>query len=53
MKTRWLSSMVVIFIVRSGLSSVWGDEDDKRHFPTSATFTTLITTPRPIETDRR
>ena len=49
MKTRWLSSMVVIFILSSGLSSVWGDDDDKRQFPTSATFTTLITTPRPIE----
>jgi len=49
MKTRWLSSMVVIFILSSGLSSVWGDDDDKRQFPNSATFTTLITTPRPIE----
>jgi sugar lactone lactonase YvrE len=49
MKTRWLSSMVVIFILSSGLSSVWGDDDDKRQFPNNATFTTLITTPRPIE----
>jgi sugar lactone lactonase YvrE len=32
----------------SVISSAWGDED-KLPFPANATFTTLITTPRPIE----
>jgi sugar lactone lactonase YvrE len=30
-------------------SLVWGDDDDRSSFPTNATFTTLITTPRTIE----
>jgi SMP-30/Gluconolactonase/LRE-like region len=50
MKTRWLTSMAfifVIFVLGSGLSSVWADDD--RQFPKDSTFTTLITTPRPIE----
>ena len=52
MKTRWLSSMVfifVIFVLGSGLFAAWEDDDDERQFPKNATFTTLITTPRPIE----
>ena len=52
MQIRWLSSIVVIFVifvVGSNFSPAWSDDDDKRQFPTSATFTTLITTPRPIE----
>jgi hypothetical protein len=49
MKTRWLSSVVFIFFLGSGLSSAWADDDDHRQFPKNATFTTLITTPRQIE----
>ena len=52
MKTRWLTCMVficVIFVLASGLSSIWADDDDERQFPKNSTFTTLITTPRPLE----
>lgn len=49
METRWIRFMVFIFVLGSCLSSAGADSDDKRQFPTSATFTTLITTPRPIE----
>ena len=52
MKMRWLTSMVIIFVISvigAGLFAAREDDDDKRQFPTSATFTTLITTPRPIE----
>ena len=49
METRWIRFMVFIFVLGSFLSSAGADSDDKRQFPTSATFTTLITTPRPIE----
>ena len=49
MQTRWIRSIVVIFVLGSGLSAVWADDDDERQFPNSATFTTLITTSRPVE----
>jgi sugar lactone lactonase YvrE len=49
METRCIRFMVFIFVLGSFLSSAGADSDDKRQFPTSATFTTLITTPRPIE----
>ena len=52
MKMRWLTSMVIIFVISvigAGLFAAREDDDDKRQFPKNATFTTLITTPRPIE----
>jgi sugar lactone lactonase YvrE len=49
METRWIRFMVFIFVLGSGLSSAGADSDDNRQFPNNATFTTLITTPRPIE----
>jgi sugar lactone lactonase YvrE len=49
METRWIRFMVFIFVLGSGLSSAGADSDDHRQFPNNATFTTLITTPRPIE----
>ena len=52
MKTRWLSSMVfifVIFVLGAGLFAAREDDDDSRQFPKNATFTTLITTRRAIE----
>jgi SMP-30/Gluconolactonase/LRE-like region len=61
MKLRWISlivflSFTTIFfsfapksIPDSGGSPAWGDDDDQLPFPKNATFTTLITTPRPIE----
>jgi sugar lactone lactonase YvrE len=60
MKSRWISLIVLFAFVTiffslapktvpdSVVSSAWGDED-KLPFPKDATFTTLITTPRPIE----
>jgi streptogramin lyase len=52
MKMRWLTSMVIIFVssvIGAGLFAAREDDDDRRQFPKNATFTTLITTPRPIE----
>jgi sugar lactone lactonase YvrE len=61
MKSRWIGLMVfmsftAIFFSLTpksvpdlGGSLAWGDDDDKRSFPTNATVTTLITTPRLIE----
>jgi sugar lactone lactonase YvrE len=52
MKMRWLTSMViflVILVLGAGLFAAREGDEDKRELPTSATFTTLITTPRPIE----
>ena len=61
MKSRWISlivflSFTTIFFSLApksvpdlGGSPAWGDDDDKLPFPKNATFTTLITTPRPIE----
>jgi sugar lactone lactonase YvrE len=52
MKMRWLTSMViflVILVLSAGLFAAREDDDDKRQLPTNATFTTLITTPRPLE----
>jgi hypothetical protein len=49
---RWLTSMVIIFVssvIGAGLFAAREDDDDRRQFPKNATFTTLITTPRPIE----
>lgn len=60
MKSRWIdlvvflsftaifSSLAVTSFPGLGGSSAWAD-DDKRSFPTNATVTTLITTPRSIE----
>ena len=52
MKMRWLTSTVIIFVIAvigPGLFAARQDDDDRRQFPKNATFTTLITTPRPIE----
>ena len=52
MKMRWLTSTVIIFVIAvigPGLFAARQDDDDSRQFPKNATFTTLITTPRPIE----
>ena len=52
MKMRWLTSMfifLVILVLSAGLFAAREDNDDKRQLPTNATFTTLITTPRPLE----
>ncbi len=52
MKKRWFTSMVIIFVIAvigPGLFAARQDDDDSRQFPNNATFTTLITTPRPIE----
>jgi sugar lactone lactonase YvrE len=49
---RWLTSMIIFLVILVsgvGLFAAREDDDDKRQFPTRATFTTLITTPRPIE----
>jgi sugar lactone lactonase YvrE len=48
MKAKWLISLVLAFALNMGWSAAWAD-DDERQFPRNATFTTLITTPRPIE----
>jgi sugar lactone lactonase YvrE len=60
MKSRWISLIVLFAFITiffsfapknvpdSVVSSAWGDED-KLPFPKDPTFTTLITTPRPIE----
>jgi sugar lactone lactonase YvrE len=61
MKPRWIGLILVLslttiffsFAPKSvsdlGGSPAWGDDDDTLPFPKNATFTTLITTPRPIE----
>ena len=52
MKMRSLTAMViflVIFVLGAGLFAAREDDDESREFPKNATFTTLITTPRPIE----
>ena len=49
METRWIRFIIFIFVLGSGSSSAGADRDDHRQFPNDATFTTLITTPRPIE----
>jgi sugar lactone lactonase YvrE len=51
MRTRWCSSIIVIFVIfvlGSDFSLAWADDDDDRQFPNS-TFTSLITTPRALE----
>ena len=51
MRTRWCSSIIVIFVIfvlGSDFSLAWADDDDNRQFPNS-TFTSLITTPRALE----
>ncbi len=52
MKAKWLSTVVFIFVtfvLGSVLFAAWADDDDERQFPKNSTFTTLITTPRPLE----
>jgi sugar lactone lactonase YvrE len=57
MKSRWIGLLVFLLFAGMvfslapqsakdlGMSSAWGDDDDKLPFPKNATFTTLITIP--------
>ena len=49
MKAKRLVSLVFAFVLGLGSLPARADDDDHRQFPRNATFTTLITTPRPIE----
>ena len=50
MKAKWLISVVFALVLGLGSISARADDDDaRRSFPTNATFTTLITTPRAVE----